>query len=73
MRSKDVSSNGQGFAAPRNDLNCPDLYIPTMAFVTYIVLFGLHQVSPALSERRSEVNRSTGVDEPEPSAARHPR
>jgi hypothetical protein len=44
-----------------------------MAFVTYIVLFGLHQVSPALSERRSEVNRSTGVDEPEPSAARHPR
>ncbi|KAJ1473916.1 hypothetical protein T484DRAFT_1971901 [Baffinella frigidus] len=43
VRVKDVSSNGQGHAAPRNDVNAPDLYIPLMAFVTYIVVFGLHQ------------------------------
>lgn len=26
---------------PRYDLNAPDLYIPTMAYITFIVLAGL--------------------------------
>jgi hypothetical protein len=26
---------------PRYDLNAPDLYIPTMAYITYVVLAGL--------------------------------
>ncbi|OJT15538.1 Protein transport protein yif1 [Trametes pubescens] len=35
--------NGQSeWAAPREDLNSPDLYIPLMAIVTYILLAALH-------------------------------
>jgi protein transport protein YIF1 len=30
-----------GFAPPRSDLNAPDLYIPTMSFVTYVILVGI--------------------------------
>lgn len=26
---------------PRYDINAPDLYIPTMAYITYVVLAGL--------------------------------
>lgn len=35
-----MSSNGQGplFLPPREDINSPDMYIPVMAFVTYILL-----------------------------------
>eukprot|EP01102_Stenamoeba_stenopodia_P001042 TRINITY_DN1092_c0_g4_i1.p1 TRINITY_DN1092_c0_g4~~TRINITY_DN1092_c0_g4_i1.p1 ORF type:complete len:353 (+),score=68.17 TRINITY_DN1092_c0_g4_i1:72-1061(+) len=29
------------YPAPREDVNAPDLYIPTMAFVTYVLLCGL--------------------------------
>jgi len=29
------------WAAPRNDYNAPDLYIPLMAFMTYVLLSGL--------------------------------
>jgi hypothetical protein len=29
-----------GFAAPRYDLNSPDLYIPVMSFVTYVIMVG---------------------------------
>jgi hypothetical protein len=29
-----------GYAQPKDDLNAPDLYIPTMAFVTYVLLIG---------------------------------
>jgi hypothetical protein len=34
--------NGQleGYKPPRLDINAPDLYIPSMAFVTYILLVG---------------------------------
>lgn len=34
-------ANG-GYAEPRLDINAPDLYLPTMAFVTYIMLIALH-------------------------------
>lgn len=30
-----------GFAPPRSDLNAPDLYIPVMSFVTYIIMVGV--------------------------------
>jgi len=35
-----MTSNGQGplFLPPREDINSPDMYIPVMAFVTYILL-----------------------------------
>jgi len=32
------SGSGDEFLAPRDDINAPDLYIPTMAFVTYVLL-----------------------------------
>jgi len=41
-REKEASSIC-GFMVPREDVNSPDLYIPSMAFVTYIVLCGLNQ------------------------------
>lgn len=31
-------AGGEGFLPPRDDVNSPDLYIPVMAFVTYIIL-----------------------------------
>mmetsp|Transcript_20482 Transcript_20482/g.30652 ORF Transcript_20482/g.30652 Transcript_20482/m.30652 type:complete len:345 (+) Transcript_20482:86-1120(+) len=41
-----IGSGGMGppsdhalFKPPREDVNAPDLYIPTMAFITYIILF----------------------------------
>eukprot|EP01137_Pigoraptor_chileana_P005402 Opistho-2@48420 len=36
--------NGQGgaeYAPPRDDINAPDLYIPVMAFATYVLVVGL--------------------------------
>ncbi|RKP19840.1 YIF1-domain-containing protein, partial [Rozella allomycis CSF55] len=35
--------NGQveGYKPPREDLNAPDLYIPSMSFVTYAILYGV--------------------------------
>lgn len=35
---KTASSGSEGFLPPRDDVNSPDLYIPTMAFVTYIIV-----------------------------------
>lgn len=42
-RKQSIGPNGQEgwFLPPRDDLNSPDMYIPTMAFVTYILLFTL--------------------------------
>lgn len=34
-------SHDQQPISPRNDINAPDLYIPVMAFVTYIVIAGI--------------------------------
>ncbi|KAG0741519.1 hypothetical protein G6F57_003589 [Rhizopus arrhizus] len=39
MRSE--TGQGEGFKSPREDLNSPDLYIPVMAVVTYVLLCGL--------------------------------
>ncbi|EST08980.2 Hrf1 [Kalmanozyma brasiliensis GHG001] len=35
---KTAASGGEGYLPPRDDVNSPDLYIPTMAFVTYIIV-----------------------------------
>ena len=32
---------GVAYAAPAHDENAPDLYIPTMAFITYVLVCGL--------------------------------
>ncbi|PWN40915.1 YIF1-domain-containing protein [Ceraceosorus guamensis] len=32
------TSKAEGYAPPREDVNSPDLYIPVMAFVTYVLL-----------------------------------
>jgi len=31
----------QGFLPPREDFNAPDLYIPFMAFITFVLLMGI--------------------------------
>ncbi|TPX47395.1 hypothetical protein SeMB42_g03333 [Synchytrium endobioticum] len=31
----------EGYKSPREDINAPDLYIPSMSFVTYILLVGI--------------------------------
>jgi hypothetical protein len=31
------------FGLPKQDVNCPDLYIPLMSFMTYVLLCGLTQ------------------------------
>jgi hypothetical protein len=31
----------EGYRPPREDINAPDLYIPVMAFVTYVLTFGI--------------------------------
>ncbi|KAI8822564.1 YIF1-domain-containing protein [Fimicolochytrium jonesii] len=35
------SGQMEGYKPPREDLNAPDLYIPVMTFVTYIILVGI--------------------------------
>lgn len=35
--------DGGKFAEPRDDVNAPDLYIPAMAFITYILILGFAQ------------------------------
>lgn len=37
----ETDGHPNGFRTPREDVNSPDLYIPAMAFVTYIVLIGI--------------------------------
>ena len=39
--SSETEHYGSKWALPKQDVNSPDLYIPVMAFVTYILLCGL--------------------------------
>lgn len=39
--AKDPASNNYVFQPPRDDVNSPDLYIPLMAAVTYVLLVGV--------------------------------
>ncbi|KIJ56246.1 hypothetical protein M422DRAFT_774076 [Sphaerobolus stellatus SS14] len=42
VRRSEISGQTEGWQPPREDINSPDLYIPTMALVTYVFLAGLH-------------------------------
>ena len=37
----DRQGANQGFLTPREDVNAPDLYIPSMAFTTWVLLIGI--------------------------------
>ncbi|TPX56072.1 hypothetical protein PhCBS80983_g04798 [Powellomyces hirtus] len=41
VRRSEQSGQMEGYKPPREDLNAPDLYIPVMTFVTYILLVGI--------------------------------
>ncbi|KAG9019507.1 hypothetical protein FRB90_001168 [Tulasnella sp. 427] len=38
VRRSEASGQSEGYQSPREDINSPDLYIPTMALVTYVLL-----------------------------------
>ncbi|KAF8306084.1 YIF1-domain-containing protein [Clavulina sp. PMI_390] len=42
VRRSDTTGQNEGFKPPREDINSPDLYIPSMAIVTYILLCALY-------------------------------
>ncbi|KAJ3040501.1 hypothetical protein HDV00_010810 [Rhizophlyctis rosea] len=41
VRRSEQSGQMEGYKPPREDLNAPDLYIPVMSFVTYILVVGI--------------------------------
>jgi hypothetical protein len=41
MRTDENDVTDRKWALPRYDVNAPDLYIPLMSFITYVLLFGL--------------------------------
>ncbi|KAI9002333.1 YIF1-domain-containing protein [Gaertneriomyces semiglobifer] len=41
VRRSEQNGQMEGYKPPREDLNAPDLYIPVMSFVTYILLVGV--------------------------------
>lgn len=41
-RQEDTDGHTAMFLPPRDDINAPDLYIPAMAFVTFIVVAGIY-------------------------------
>ncbi|KAL1925784.1 uncharacterized protein VTP21DRAFT_667 [Calcarisporiella thermophila] len=43
VKRSEQTGQMEGYLPPREDINSPDLYIPTMAFVTYVLLVGLIQ------------------------------
>jgi len=41
VKRNETSGQVEGYKAPRDDINSPDMYIPVMALVTYILLAGV--------------------------------
>ncbi|CAG8453249.1 803_t:CDS:2 [Diversispora eburnea] len=41
VKRSEQSGQMEGFKPPRDDINSPDLYIPAMALVTYVLLTGI--------------------------------
>ncbi|KAF9432460.1 hypothetical protein BGZ76_010779 [Entomortierella beljakovae] len=41
LRRSETTGETIGYLAPRDDINAPDMYIPVMAFVTYVLLIGI--------------------------------
>lgn len=40
MHRSEITGQIEGFKSPAHDINAPDLYIPVMAIITYILLVG---------------------------------
>lgn len=38
----DGKAQQETYSPPRDDINAPDLYVPAMAFVTYMIIIGVH-------------------------------
>ncbi|KAG0235661.1 hypothetical protein BGW42_004900 [Actinomortierella wolfii] len=43
MKRSDSTGECIGYLPPRDDINAPDMYIPVMAFVTYVLLVGVSE------------------------------
>ncbi|KAI1306532.1 hypothetical protein EDD11_004720 [Mortierella claussenii] len=41
LERSDSTGETVGYFSPRDDINAPDMYIPVMAFVTYVLLIGI--------------------------------
>ncbi|KAJ3343972.1 hypothetical protein HDU91_000313 [Kappamyces sp. JEL0680] len=41
LHKSDDQGQVGSYSPPRSDLNAPDLYIPTMSFVTYVIIVGI--------------------------------
>ncbi|KAK4055411.1 Protein transport protein yif1 [Microbotryomycetes sp. JL221] len=42
LKRNETSGVAEGYQPPRDDINCPDLYIPVMSLVTYILLSAIY-------------------------------
>ncbi|KAF9584069.1 hypothetical protein BGW38_007698 [Lunasporangiospora selenospora] len=43
LKRSETTAETVGYLPPRDDINAPDMYIPVMAFVTYILLTGIQK------------------------------
>ncbi|KAF9361000.1 hypothetical protein BGX26_006766 [Mortierella sp. AD094] len=41
LKRSETTGETIGYLSPRDDINAPDMYIPVMAFVTYVLLIGI--------------------------------
>ncbi|KAF8907813.1 hypothetical protein BGZ58_006139, partial [Dissophora ornata] len=41
LKRSETTGESIGYLPPRDDINAPDMYIPVMAFVTYVLLIGI--------------------------------
>ena len=41
LKRSETTGESIGYLPPRDDINAPDMYIPVMAFVTYVLLVGV--------------------------------
>lgn len=41
IKKSEINGQSEGYQPPRDDINSPDLYIPTMALVTFVLLAAL--------------------------------
>ncbi|KAF9399471.1 hypothetical protein BGX21_006180 [Mortierella sp. AD011] len=41
LKRSETTGESIGYLSPRDDINAPDMYIPVMAFVTYVLLIGI--------------------------------
>ncbi|KAJ3268163.1 hypothetical protein HK104_005455 [Borealophlyctis nickersoniae] len=59
VRRSEQNGQMEGFKPPREDLNAPDLYIPVMAFVTYILMIGIQLGLEATAGKTPDPTKKT--------------